>query len=800
MAERYSLQIPERGLPSAYAREQRNASAGAEMVGQALKGLGGALDDMHVMLRRREDKQAEYDAMAANRDYMRQMRTFLSDPDSGVYNTRKLGASRGVTSDMDAYAEKLKGEIMSGLSPLAANKFAEIEPNTRMPFWNEASLFEAKQTQENNDMIFESSMRENIISVSENPFNSEMFDMAASEGNLLIQSHMRGAPEESIRLAQRSFLSRLEKERIEAVMGTDPILANELIQESTLLLPDDKEKLQATVKPEAEKQAGRNAAEQALQRFGGEYDAAEGIAWLRETIKDDDIADAAVSEYSKRIREKNLAYSIEDERRREAQSENGDRLAMDYALGNYSSTEEIVQMVDAGEISPSLGAQLIAKNNALETRGMTLEQLKKTPGWKTMPEHQQDMLYMESLGTTPEIHSSAIATLNAGIATGETDNALVQDFRERGLITHEEERRFKASISGFKAVNRVAAKRIMEAFKGQMDPEGEKSPFKGKYPSDFFNAEVMELEDYAVSLGADADPNIGADPEMAKRLGQKALELQNEIIDEIYRITRQSPDDMTDPWIGAPEKTPYAAKASKAREDLENAVINAAKITPKPVAGVEMTNVSIPGLTGGGSAEFGVVDREAISAAMPPAMRARNVVSLYGDTISKASEEFGVPEALVYAVMEQESGGNQKAVSPGAGAIGLMQLMRDTARGLGVDPHDPHQNIRGGVKYLGNALKQYKGDIKLALIHYNAGPGRVRTYRKNGTLPSETAKYIPSVLRLYEKYRKAGKAPEPTPTATPAPTQASEPVALTREQILDLPEEERFDVLDKMED
>jgi hypothetical protein len=122
-----------------------------------------------------------YDAMTANRDYMRQMRDYLSNPDTGVFNVRKLGDSRGVTNDMDSYAEELKRSIMENLSPLAASKFEEIEPNARMPFWNEASRFEVGQMGDYNNMVFESSLTENMNSVAENPYNPEIFDMAAAE-------------------------------------------------------------------------------------------------------------------------------------------------------------------------------------------------------------------------------------------------------------------------------------------------------------------------------------------------------------------------------------------------------------------------------------------------------------------------------------------------------------------------------------------------------------------------------------------------------------------------------------------
>lgn len=97
------------------------------------------------------------------------------------------------------------------------------------------------------------------------------------------------------------------------------------------------------------------------------------------------------------------------------------------------------------------------------------------------------------------------------------------------------------------------------------------------------------------------------------------------------------------------------------------------------------------------------------------------------------------PEFL-RAIARTESGLNPRAVSS-AGAIGLMQLMPATARGLGVDPWDPKQNILGGARHLRALLDRFDGRIDLALAAYNAGAGAVTRY--GGVPPyAETRTYV----------------------------------------------------------
>jgi Rod binding domain-containing protein len=121
----------------------------------------------------------------------------------------------------------------------------------------------------------------------------------------------------------------------------------------------------------------------------------------------------------------------------------------------------------------------------------------------------------------------------------------------------------------------------------------------------------------------------------------------------------------------------------------------------------------------------------------------------FNNSIIGAAEEFGVPQSLIRAVITAESAGKPNAKSK-AGAKGLMQLMDDTAEELGVkNSYDPHENIRGGAKYLKQMLEKFGGDKELALAAYNAGPGNVEKY---GGIPpfNETKAYVRKVQKYDE--------------------------------------------------
>ena len=134
--------------------------------------------------------------------------------------------------------------------------------------------------------------------------------------------------------------------------------------------------------------------------------------------------------------------------------------------------------------------------------------------------------------------------------------------------------------------------------------------------------------------------------------------------------------------------------------------------------------------------------------------RALGSPAAWDGVIAWASRAHGLPPSLVKAVVHTESAFNPDAVSP-SGAAGLMQLMPDTMRALGVDdPFNPWQNIEGGTRYLGRLVQRFGGDLELALAAYNAGERAVARFEGVPPYP-ETRQYVKRVLRLYRKYDRS---------------------------------------------
>ena len=200
----------------------------------------------------------------------------------------------------------------------------------------------------------------------------------------------------------------------------------------------------------------------------------------------------------------------------------------------------------------------------------------------------------------------------------------------------------------------------------------------------------------------------------------------------------------------------FALLASGARLHVDRHEIDGAKVRLYNAVGfIEMDSSQVLG--------FELDESVAAAPAIPLPATAPPLVSPR-QLADSAADKYGLPRTLVRSVMAAESGFQPQAVSP-KGAVGLMQLMPQTARILGADPRDAGQNVDAGTRYLRDLLEKYHGALYHALAAYNAGPAAVDKYKGIPPFP-ETLRYVNRIAADWTKSSQpAPRSSLPPPTA-----------------------------------
>ena len=245
--------------------------------------------------------------------------------------------------------------------------------------------------------------------------------------------------------------------------------------------------------------------------------------------------------------------------------------------------------------------------------------------------------------------------------------------------------------------------------------------------------------------------NIGGMSNRIIQIQQRISNIQSQFADTENKLSVDSINadfqSKLDNEIERQEKV-QAAKETAAQEKIsanlpvnENEIINAAKVAAALNSGAVATpDILAP-----------IIQRKAQTDVTPSPNdqddKDRNFdQASTEELILTAARRNGVSPDLVRAVAIAESDMNQNEISD-AGAIGVMQLMPETAAALGVNPYDERQNIEGGAIYLRQMLDKFDGNVAHALAAYNAGPGAVQKY--GGVPPySETQNYVGRIMDI----------------------------------------------------
>jgi post-segregation antitoxin (ccd killing protein) len=280
------------------------------------------------------------------------------------------------------------------------------------------------------------------------PYNQEAFDSAAREGVLAIEIHMRGAPEAAVRLAQKEYVSGLEKSRITAVAQDDPVSAMAMLDASGVLLPADRAALRASLEPKARKME--------VQSIVDGIVAENGIENRFEILKaihanySGDTEDALIAEYNQRHGE----YAAEENRKAaEAQAYRAqfyqgvyDAYQRDF---KYIPMDEIDRWYDAGYIDSGQRDRLIGYNGNVASISYQENRVRaEHPDWT--PEQVQ-IGARGNLGITPEVMEDAQKFYMRGIVTGTVTMAEVNDAHANGFLTNRQKDQLTEFEKGYTA-------------------------------------------------------------------------------------------------------------------------------------------------------------------------------------------------------------------------------------------------------------------------------------------------------------------------------------------------------------
>ncbi len=217
--------------------------------------------------------------------------------------------------------------------------------------------------------------------------------------------------------------------------------------------------------------------------------------------------------------------------------------------------------------------------------------------------------------------------------------------------------------------------------------------------------------------------------------------LQNILSSMMETLGMKKPEDIANSLL------PELSKQAQSRKSLS---LPEMRSLTSSFANNNFRNSKFPGISGSQASSVANLQTPKFSGDTEQLIQ--DTVALFKDRIGNLVQKGVIKDEqefvnLVKAMMKQESGGNQNAVS-NKGATGLMQLMPETARGLGVNPNDPADNLKGGVAYILQQLETF-GNIPEALAAYNAGPGNVKNGKWQGF--KETTGYVRNITAMADK-------------------------------------------------
>lgn len=666
MVERYRNVVGDANAPQARMSNPVDFASTGVQVAKAVGDVGDTVEYIGKLQAHRRNERAKLDANNASNAYQKALTQYLYDPDTGAYTQRKLGNADNVTSDFSDFADKSIEEISSGLTPEAADIFRRMAGDITMPMWKQTSVYEAKEMGQYRDDSYKATLAESINTAALDPGNEELFQVQLDKAMIAIGELNKGASETVLKQEFQKIASDMEVARIERVASSNPLAAQDMIENSRYLTEESRTKLYAKNKGDVIKSEARSYAQQAIEQFGGEYDQGAGLKWIYENVQDPDVADAAASEYAKKFRMNDMLISDQERAVSAQQEKNFEQLSMTYAQGGSVSDEEIERLEASGDISTRQAAQAYKWNGAAANSGATTKKLsQRIPNWNQLSELEQDRLAMEDNNVTPAMRGAALQSLGDALTNGSLTAADVTEAQNRNLITRNEERQYKAALKGLDKQNTAQLTGIKNYLDKTINPSAKNSPVYGMYPAEMYENRKTELNAYIADLAANKDPDI------VKKATDRAQQIMNDVVQQVYRMHGVSETD-TQGWIWK-EPTAYAEGVKRIKENLDDLRKTQTRSTPKIKHDDVALTGRMPGESGAISGDYRQLSASLFGRDIP-------VTSGYhaardGGKRQHASVDFGAPKGTPIRVPDlglsdmtvSTSVGNKTGTKAGAG-------------------------------------------------------------------------------------------------------------------------------------
>lgn len=474
--------------------------------------------------------------------------------------------------------------------------------------------------------------------------------------------------------------------------------------------------------------------------------------------------------YNRIMQEQQVVQTNEEKAKAEQQKKNFQNLNDTYwSKGQSVDNKILVQLAKDDSLSSEQLDRAYSMNAALNTRAGHEEALMKDPdlNFSSLSRNEQEAMIMLRMGTTQEDRKKNVAYLFQRLLNGTLPDTMLDWYYAHGRIAPDDRENLKNYNSKLgqqeKEIIQQKARELTNEIRDVLRYSPDRTTYENNAIIDFeratFNLIGLSPKDFDRELSAAYErikANTIAIIEEKKEtngflwgrnnLGKRIDEWGNS---EVYipSITTQIPFETTD---GIGTITPEGQTA----ETYSN-VPPVIEPPAPPVSSPDVKHEEVPQYVP--QPYVPLHERKQMSR---KEQATQNKISQFDDIINASADQNGVDPELVKAVIHVESGGNPNAVS-NVGAEGLMQLMPDTAKGLGVaNSFDIAQNIMGGTKYIAQQLARYTGNVKKALWAYNAGPGKV----DKGILPKKTKKYIQKVMRIYNILKEQNSKNQPAQT------------------------------------